>query len=275
MNQTLMAIGAHADDIEFWAGGTCLKYHRAGYRIVYVMSTNNMSGGIKFVASGGKVVRHAATPETLMPIRKSECDKAAAVVGTEPIHLDHPQRHYIAPDLSQVYEGYGVPAPGGIALHCPTILMAQEDAASVRRVADLILDHNPEAVLTHSHICENPEHYGTAMLVMKGYLLARDEGYAGWLLFWNEMTQVAALRDTYCSWDTFVDITGLREAKDDWIRCHIAMVPFPERMEYLDFSKACGCELAETFIIGKFGGELQPSGPFTEEISRNRRPVAR
>jgi LmbE family N-acetylglucosaminyl deacetylase len=117
MNQSLMAIGAHADDIEFWAGGTCLKYHRAGYRIVYVMSTNNMSGGIKFVASGGKVVRHQATPETLMPIRKSECDTAAAVVGTKPIHLDHPQRHYTAPDLSKVEEGYGVPAPGGITHH--------------------------------------------------------------------------------------------------------------------------------------------------------------
>ena len=39
-----MCIGAHADDIEFWAGGTCLKYLDKGYKIDYVMSTNNMSG---------------------------------------------------------------------------------------------------------------------------------------------------------------------------------------------------------------------------------------
>ena len=88
------------------------------------------------------------------------------------------------------------------------------------------------------------------------------------------MTQVSELRDTFSTWDAFIDITGLREAKDDWIRCHISMVPFPERMEYLDFSKVCSCELAETFAIGKFGAELRPLGAFTEEISRNRRPVA-
>lgn len=267
-----MAIGAHADDIEFWAGGTCLKYHRMGYRMIYVMSTNNMSGHLHFVATGGKVVRHECTPETIMPIRKSECDQAASVVGTTPIHLDHAQRHYTAPDLSRVNEGYDAPSPEGIVLDGPTIMMAHEDAVSVRRVKDLILEHNPEAVLTHSHITESPEHYATAMLVMKGYLQARAAGYTGWLLFWNEMTQVSDLRDTFCNWDTFVDITGLREAKDDWIRCHISMVPCPERMEYLDFSKHCSCELAETFAIGKFGGELQPTGAFTEEINRNRRP---
>lgn len=269
-SRSLMAIGAHADDIEFWAGGTCLKYHRAGYDIVYVMSTNNMSGGLHFVATGGIVVTKKCTPETMMPIRKSECDKAAAVVGTTPIHLDHPQRHYTAPDLSRVDEGYGVPPPSGIALKGPSIMMAHDDPQSVRRVADLILEHNPEAVLTHSQVTGSPEHYGTAMLVMKGYLLARAEGYRGWILFWNEMSQDTELRDTFRTWNTFVDITGLRKAKEDWIRCHISMVPFPERMDYLDFSEECGCQLAETFTIGKFGEEPQAIGEFIEEILRNR-----
>jgi len=29
-----MAVGAHADDIEFNAGGTLSKYHQAGYEIL-------------------------------------------------------------------------------------------------------------------------------------------------------------------------------------------------------------------------------------------------
>lgn len=269
INQSLMAIGAHADDIEIWAGGTCLKYHGSGYGIVYVMSTNNMSGDLHFVDGDGVVVRHRCTPETMMPIRKSECDKAAAVVGATPIHLDHPQRHYSAADLSKVSEGYGVAAPAGLTLELPTIMMAHEDAASVRRVADLILKYRPEAVLTHAHITESPEHYGTAMLVMKGYLKAKAEGYTGWLLFWNEMLRCYDLRDTFRTWDSFVDITGLKKAKEDWIRCHLAMIPTPERMEYIDFADACGCELAETFAIGKFGTEIRPLGAFTEELYRN------
>ena len=44
-NRILMVIGAHADDIELNVGGTLVKYHEMGYEIVYVMSTNNMSGG--------------------------------------------------------------------------------------------------------------------------------------------------------------------------------------------------------------------------------------
>ena len=44
-NKSLMVIGAHCDDIEFNFGATMLKYHeKFGYDIVYVQSTNNMSG---------------------------------------------------------------------------------------------------------------------------------------------------------------------------------------------------------------------------------------
>jgi LmbE family N-acetylglucosaminyl deacetylase len=45
IKQKVMAIGAHADDIEAIAGGTLAKALAQGYDIVYVMSTNNFSGG--------------------------------------------------------------------------------------------------------------------------------------------------------------------------------------------------------------------------------------
>jgi len=44
VNRNIMAIGAHADDIEVNVGATLLKYHEMGYAITYVMATNNMSG---------------------------------------------------------------------------------------------------------------------------------------------------------------------------------------------------------------------------------------
>ena len=39
MKSRIMAIGAHADDIECEVGGTCLKYRDAGYEVVYVMAS--------------------------------------------------------------------------------------------------------------------------------------------------------------------------------------------------------------------------------------------
>lgn len=36
MNRTLMAVGAHADDVELHFGGTLLKYHDKGYAAVYI-----------------------------------------------------------------------------------------------------------------------------------------------------------------------------------------------------------------------------------------------
>jgi hypothetical protein len=44
--QKIMSIGAHADDVEIHTGGTLAKFHDQGYEIVYVESTNNMSGGV-------------------------------------------------------------------------------------------------------------------------------------------------------------------------------------------------------------------------------------
>ena len=97
-NQTLMAIGAHADNIELNVGGTLAKYREMGYDVVYVMSTNNMSGGWS----------------------------------------------KLRPDT-------------------PTILTAHEDKTAVRKLAELMLKHKPEAVMTHGPVMVDMEHVGTCM----------------------------------------------------------------------------------------------------------------
>jgi len=265
----LMTIGAHADDIEFSAGGTCLKYHKAGYDIDYIMSTNNMSGQLHIVEKDNSITRKECIPEKMMPIRKRECDKAASMLGAVPIHLDHPQRHYAGTDGTKITEGYGIPSPCGIPMERPPIMTAHEDASSVRRLAEIILERGPEAVLTHSPVTESPEHYATALLVAKACRQAMANEYEGLLLFWNEQTQSTFLRNTFCSWDSFIDISEFSQKKYDLIRCHITMVPFPERMDYLDFSPWCGCAVAEPFNIAMFENKLKATGDFSEEIIRN------
>lgn len=67
-----MAIGAHADDIELNVGGTLAKYREMGYDVVYVMSTNNMSGGWSKLRPDG--IRETRLPpfDEIMPQRKLE-----------------------------------------------------------------------------------------------------------------------------------------------------------------------------------------------------------
>lgn len=266
--RSLMFVGAHADDIELWAGGACLKYHQAGYAIDYIMSTNNMSGQLHFVEPDGRVRRESAPPRVIEPIRKRECDKACKVVGAEAVHLEHPQRHYIDDAGRRVNEGYGVPPPQDVSADRPVILMAHEDPDSVARLAALVLERNPEAVLTHPLATESPEHYATALLVRKAVRDAAKAGYAGSLLYWCESFQDSLFGGTSLfSWDTFVDVSDFLQQKFDFVRCHETMIPLPERMDFTDYSPWCGCAHAEPFswvVQGTEGG-----GAFTAELRGN------
>ena len=266
---SLMCIGAHADDIEFSAGGTCLKYIDKGYEIDYVMSTNNMSGQLHIVEKDKTITRKEAEPALMEPIRKCEAAAGASMLKTVPVHLDHPQRHYTGSDMKKVQEGYGIAAPTGATLRCPCIMVAYDDPKSVDRVKDLILERAPEAVLTQNLITESPEHYATAMLLLRAHRKAAKAGYPGPLLFWNEFCQSTELDPSFFLWDSFIDISGLRQRQFDIIRCHITMVPFPERMDYLDFTTQTGVKDAELFKFASPIRDFKPSGDFTEEIMRN------
>jgi LmbE family N-acetylglucosaminyl deacetylase len=87
VKRVIMAIGAHADDIEINAAATLLKYRDLGYEIVYVMATNNMSGVTCELHDDGSITRFRETPIAMMERRKRECADAAKVLSTTPIHL--------------------------------------------------------------------------------------------------------------------------------------------------------------------------------------------
>lgn len=267
---TLMAVGAHADDIELNVGGTLSKYHDAGYGVVYVMSTNNFSGGwIRREADGS--IRHTKPPyHQEMPQRKLEAAKAARHFGAEPIHLDHPQRHYTRDDGTQAELCYGCDLPEGLDPEIPSILKAYEDRPSVQRLTDLILDCRPEAILTHGVAAGNIEHYATCMLVTKAYWQAVTDGYGGLLLQWLELGITMHGPLNY-HWSSFVDISGYQERKLAAIAEHDCQIADVQRLDFPEWGPACGCTQAEVFQL--VGGAQRP-GPhdaFTLEIMRNRR----
>ena len=268
--QTLMAIGAHADDIELNVGGTLLKYHDRGYEIVYVMATNNFSGGWKKRQPDGSVVSTTPPHYEEEPQRKLEAAEAAKLFGTEPIHLDHPQRHFTREDGSKAELRYGCELPRGLGDDVPTIITAYEDKPSVKQLAGLILDKEPEAILTHGVAAGNVEHFATSLLVANAYWEAVEAGHRGLLLQWNELGIRVHGKFNF-QWDTFVDISGFEQRKLEAIGKHACQMPFPERLDLPEMGPACGCQEAE--VYNRIGGDLRP-GPhdaFTLEIAGNTR----
>ncbi len=252
-----MTIGAHADDVELYFGGTMLKYIDRGYSVVYVMSTNNMSGGIRTLEPDGSW-RKTIVKDTVETIafRKREAEEGAAMYGAKPIHLDHPQRHCQIPDgqggLYEIDVHYGSPLPAGVPAGVPTILTAHRHAEPVDRVGKLILEHDPEVVFTHGHAEHDMEHLATLLLVVAGYEKAVKKGYAGTLLY--APRRIPGLgRMAHC-WETFVDITGYVDRRMETVQKHASQFP-PDFAEGARFyrelvgwrGKQCGVEAAEVF----------------------------
>jgi N-acetylglucosamine malate deacetylase 1 len=67
--KSVLAIGAHPDDIEQLCGGTLVKYRRAGAKIAFCFAADGSAGHDRI------------PPEKLAAIRKKEAKKAADIAG--------------------------------------------------------------------------------------------------------------------------------------------------------------------------------------------------
>ena len=67
------------------------------------MSTNNMSGNWNTLDAAGNIVSRKVPWYEIMPQRKKEADEAARkFYGTEAVHLDFAQRHYLDDGLNRI-----------------------------------------------------------------------------------------------------------------------------------------------------------------------------
>ena len=263
-----MAVGAHADDLEISIGGTLAKYHSLGYKISYVLTTNNMSGNWCRLKSDGTVDYQCPAPDVIMPQRKLEAEAGAKCFGTKPVHLDYPQRHYFGDGGKQVDLTFGSERPSCVAPDTPSILTAPDHKESVKQLSDLILKENPEAVLSFGPSVVNIEHYATALLAAKAYWQAVKSGYGGMLLNWLDITP-SIFGEMFSRWDTFVDTSDYHEMKMKAISCHASQVPRPEALDLPPWGVACGCRHAEAFTITNTGAPKEIFTTFKTEILAN------
>lgn len=263
MAKYIMAVGAHADDIEGNAGGTILKYRKLGYELIYVMSTNNMSGGWQSVDSEGKLISRNVPWFEIMPQRKLEAAKAAAYFNAELFHLNHPQRHYRDQNCVEHYLGYGTPPLNCVGKNEHTILTAHESPDARKAIADLIARFKPEVVMTHNPIQIDMEHIGTSLLVTKAL---KECSYGGMMLLWPSVDTIP-YGDTFNCRQTFVDISDYYEEKLETIKLHNCQMPIVSHLSFPPWEKGTGCKHVEAYAIVQEGSG---DGALHDEIIKNK-----
>lgn len=73
----VLAVGAHADDIDFGASGALASWAAAGAQIHYLVITDGSKGSAD----------HTMTSENLIALREQEQREAAAIVGATAVHF--------------------------------------------------------------------------------------------------------------------------------------------------------------------------------------------
>jgi LmbE family N-acetylglucosaminyl deacetylase len=73
MNDVILVIGAHPDDIEFFAGGTIARFCEEGKQVFYLITTNGQRGTLDPKANSQEIIK----------IREEEARDAAKVLGVK------------------------------------------------------------------------------------------------------------------------------------------------------------------------------------------------
>jgi LmbE family N-acetylglucosaminyl deacetylase len=75
MKEVVLVIGAHPDDIEFYAGGTIAQFHEAGKEVFYLITTNGQRGTLDPNANSQEIIK----------TREKETREAAAILGVKEV----------------------------------------------------------------------------------------------------------------------------------------------------------------------------------------------
>ncbi len=260
--KTIMAIGAHADDIENNTAGTLLKYRDQGYKIVYVMATNNMAGCDERKrkpdddGSEWPGTAYPMLPKECYETRRKEAIDAAKRFGAEPVFLEHPQGTYNKEGgFKGVRLKYGSEMPEGFPDDLPSILNACAFGDSVERLADIMAKEDPEFIFTHA-MDYNQEHNGTALLAVNAFNHAHEKGARGTLLSWVSQQRYAFKMAP----DVIVDISDYMDEKIEVQLLHASQANqnWPERWRetarfWGTWSYNCKGEYGEAFKTIKIG----------------------
>jgi len=188
--ETLIAIGAHHDDVELRCGGTLAKYVQAGCRVVYVVATTTPHYALwpEEEASG-----KSRSNAEVIALRKSECRKGAEVLGIDEVHFfdfkslywykegTHDRRYLDGHELTvEEFRYLNEQVPGR-----EWIVSATQCPAALAFLKDFLRERAPATVLTHFPEDAHWEHYATGAFVGKAARELVEEGVELELYAWE------------------------------------------------------------------------------------------
>jgi len=238
-NKTLVAISAHADDVELNAGGTVAKWAAGGGDVHVIMMTDNCSG-LRF------------DPDKTMAIRHREQEAAAALYEGKVHYMNYSQRRYWDEKRSrQVNIGYEheLPVAAAIKDDLPLVIAAGENK-EIEALARRLLDLKPDLVLTQTPVDLDPEHHAVAAMVWGAFRRHQEELADVALRFWMPGSSAEdGMMDPH--YDHFEDISDFFDRKLELCACHASQMSEPRwnmvKQRAAFFGKKIGVQYCEPF----------------------------
>ena len=239
MGKTLVAIAAHADDVELNAGGTVAKWAAGGGDVHVIMMTDNCSG-------------LRLDPDKTTAIRHKEQEAAANLYGGKVHYMGYSQRHYwdeaTARQINIAYE-HDLPAAPSVK-GCLPLVIAADEPREIDALAELLLGLKPDLVLTQSPVDLDPEHQAVVSMVWRVFQKCSARLANVPLRFWmpGSSAQDGVMDPHY---DHFEDITDFFDKKLQLCACHASQMNEPrwdmvkERATF--FGKQAAVQYCEAF----------------------------
>jgi LmbE family N-acetylglucosaminyl deacetylase len=221
VKKTICMIMAHADDIEYSAGGMLARYIADGYRALYGVMSQCNSGWTVTAEEGG----HYRPSCEVMPRRRAEAQAAAVVFGAEFFYGDLLENCYTRRDRTVLTPsfaggpGEGDDVPAGVPMVVAAGAGDWPDHPMVGQLADLLAAWEPELVVGQSFQNRNPDHFCAALILARAYQQVRDSIVIGPL--WIPVA-TPDRKDTFptLTANRFVDVTGHEETALRALACH-------------------------------------------------------
>jgi len=264
---TIMAFGAHQDDIELRAGGTVAKYISMGYMVIYVTAIDSVYVNETYKPDGKSFAE--LSHEDILNIRNGEARKGAAILGASaPVFIHLKPSYYWTvknrtgwrvhfhndDDLIENMKKFKGKYFSLEAAHTPECV--NETAAFIKK-------HNPIAVLTQQPNDFHLEHYAVSSLAFAACRKLAGEGMNLKLYAW-EMGSCGRMIKFVP--DVIIDITDVFSIKIESLKPFVSQVVAGDPEIHRKYAKASaeywgskiGVKYAEPFsemlIGGRTGG---------------------
>jgi len=263
---TIIAFGAHQDDIEIRAGGTVAKYVRMGYEVIYVAAVDAVYVSNTYKPDGKNFTE--LSHDDILNIRNAESRKGAAILGTSEPVLFHLKPSYYWTGKATLSWRVHFHNDDELLENMKKYkgryfsLEAAHTAEAVDEIAAFIKKHKPIAVLTQQPNDFHLEHYAVSSLAFAACRKLANEGMPLKLYAW-EMGSCGRMIKFVP--DVIVDITDVFDIKIESIRPFVSQVDNDPEL-HIKYARASaeywgakiGVKYAEPFsemlIGGKTGG---------------------